>query len=93
MAPLHSSRKDIQDPPSKSSLDASHHEVVLDNPDELRHVAEQVSEVRSSPWTKSMARLYGCLVIAYFCGCLNGYDGSLMGGLNAMGSYQDTLNT
>ena len=69
----------------------SHHE--LGDTDELVHVAEQVSEIHCKPWTKSMFRLYGCLLISYFCGCLNGYDGSLMGGLNAMSSYQDTFNT
>jgi hypothetical protein len=80
------------DEPAKSSLDASHLEVV-GNPDELLDVAERVAEICCSPWTKSMFRLYGCLLISYFCGCLNGFDGSLMGGLNAMSSYQDTFNT
>ncbi|KAL2859149.1 general substrate transporter [Aspergillus pseudodeflectus] len=80
------------DEPTKSSLDASHLEVV-GNTNELLDVAERVAEIRCSPWTKSMFRLYGCLLISYFCGCLNGFDGSLMGGLNAMSSYQDTFNT
>ena len=52
-------------------------------------LAEDVSTTRYSPWTRSMWRLYGCLMIAYLCGCLNGYDGSLMGGLNAMPTYLD----
>jgi len=42
-------------------------------------VAVQLSEdavhVKQSPWTSSMLKLYGCLTIAYLCGCLNGYDG------------------
>jgi len=41
-----------------------------------------------SPWTASMFRLYGVLAIAYLCGCLNGFDGSLMGSINAMTYYQ-----
>ncbi|KAH6971279.1 general substrate transporter [Ilyonectria destructans] len=45
-----------------------------------------------SPWTASMFRLYGILFVAYACGCLNGYDGSLMGGLNGMKSYQRTFD-
>lgn len=61
--------------------------------EELLHVAERVAEIRCSPWTKSMFRLYGCLLISYFCGCLNGFDGSLMGGLNAMDSYQNAFHT
>ncbi|OAA62868.1 major facilitator superfamily transporter lactose [Niveomyces insectorum RCEF 264] len=40
-----------------------------------------------SPWTLHMFRLYLVLACAYLCGCLNGYDGSLMGGLNGMNSY------
>ncbi|KAL5317835.1 hypothetical protein ACEPPN_014935 [Leptodophora sp. 'Broadleaf-Isolate-01'] len=52
-------------------------------------IIQSVEEIECKPWTKAMFRLYGCLLIAYFCGCLNGYDGSLMGGLNAMSSYQD----
>ena len=42
-----------------------------------------------SPWTRSMFRLYGVLAIAYLCGCLNGFDGSLMGAINAMTPYQN----
>lgn len=41
-----------------------------------------------SPWSRSMWRLYGVLAIAYLCGCLNGFDGSLMGAINAMKPYQ-----
>jgi hypothetical protein len=82
------SLKEIDTPQTKSV----HHEIT-DGNEELVHVAEQAAEIRCNPWTKSMFRLYGCLLIAYFCGCLNGYDGSLMGGLNAMKSYQDTFNT
>lgn len=52
-------------------------------------LAEAVESIKCSPWTASMFRLYGCLTIAYLCGCLNGYDGSLMGGLNDMTSYKN----
>ncbi|KAG4424079.1 hypothetical protein IFR04_002775 [Cadophora malorum] len=55
-------------------------------------LVQSVEDIECKPWTKSMFRLYGCLLVAYFCGCLNGYDGSLMGGLNAMSSYQDYFN-
>lgn len=51
-------------------------------------LSDEVDDVKYSPWTKSMFRLYGCLAVAYLCGCLNGYDGSLMGGLNALPNYQ-----
>jgi hypothetical protein len=52
-------------------------------------LAEAVASTKYNPWTASMFRLYGCLMIAYLCGCLNGYDGSLMGGLNPMTTYRD----
>lgn len=42
------------------------------------HLSEEAVHIKQSPWTLSMWRLYGCLTIAYLCGCLNGYDGSLM---------------
>ncbi|PGH15984.1 hypothetical protein AJ80_05360 [Polytolypa hystricis UAMH7299] len=57
--------------------------------DDALLLAAESSMENLSPWTLSMFRLYGCLAIAYLCGCLNGYDGSLMGGLNAMKSYQE----
>ncbi|QPC80357.1 hypothetical protein HYE68_011109 [Fusarium pseudograminearum] len=55
-------------------------------------IAQEVENHHFSPWTKSMFHLYGVLFVAYCCGCLNGYDGSLMGGLNGMESYQRTFN-
>ncbi|KAF4470118.1 Lactose permease [Fusarium albosuccineum] len=79
-----SSKKDL--PKTKSAEDVLHTEFA-------DHIADRAAEVECSPWTKSMFRLYGCLLITYFCGCLNGYDGSLMGGLNAMVSYQNYYNT
>ncbi|KAL4885462.1 general substrate transporter [Aspergillus karnatakaensis] len=93
MSSTKSKTEEVEEPQkAKNHLGASHLEVV-GNTEELLYVAEQVAEIRCSPWTKSMFRLYGCLLISYFCGCLNGYDGSLMGGLNAMDSYQDTFKT
>jgi hypothetical protein len=53
------------------------------------NLANDEAATRYSPWTWPMMRLYGVLCVAYLCGCLNGYDGSLMGGVNAMESYQN----
>lgn len=50
-------------------------------------IAHDVTETKYSPRSKNMIMLYAVLCIPYLCGCLNGYDGSLMGGLNAMESY------
>ncbi|KFY31700.1 hypothetical protein V493_00880 [Pseudogymnoascus sp. VKM F-4281 (FW-2241)] len=54
---------------------------------EALQLSDDVDATKYSPWTKSMFRLYGVLAVAYLCGCLNGYDGSLMGGLNALPNY------
>ncbi|KAL2877645.1 hypothetical protein SGCOL_007175 [Colletotrichum sp. CLE4] len=55
-------------------------------------IAHEVDDGKYSPWTKSMFNLYGVLFVAYCCGALNGYDGSLMGSLNGMKSYQRTFD-
>lgn len=91
----------FQAPPSRwiflnmavdEKTDAQFHETVptrdADVGDAIE-LAQQAASAKYSPWTPSMFRLYGCLTIAYLCGCLNGYDGSLMGSLNAMQSYLD----
>lgn len=76
--------------------DGWHGESVHDNSgvvvSDAVQLATDVTAIQCSPWTLSMFRLYGCLSIAYLCGCLNGYDGSLMGGLNAMSTYQEFFN-
>ncbi|KAI3542797.1 MFS monosaccharide transporter [Colletotrichum filicis] len=51
------------------------------------HIAHQTQSGAYSPWTPHMFRLYAVLFIAYLNGALNGYDGSLMGGLNGLKSY------
>ncbi len=56
--------------------------------DAVLNLAVRVEERSYSPWSKSLLRLYLVLFCAYLCGCLNGYDGSLMGGLNGMSAYQ-----
>src|SRR5690606_41253228 len=43
---------------------------------------------KPSPWTKTMFKLYFFLLVAFVNSCINGYDGSLMGGINAMKQYQ-----
>lgn len=93
MASLKSNHEESEDSQeAKPPFNGVHLEEVSGT-EELLHVAEQAAEIRCSPWTKSMFRLYGCLLISYFCGCLNGFDGSLMGGLNAMDSYQNAFHT
>lgn len=35
-----------------------------------------------------MFKLYYFLFVAFLASCINGFDGSLMGGINAMKTYQ-----
>ncbi|KAL5335051.1 general substrate transporter [Aspergillus crustosus] len=55
-------------------------------------VAHDALNAKYNPLSPSLLRLYLVLVVPYLCGCLNGYDGSLMGGINAMTSYQQFFN-
>ncbi|KAK2796911.1 hypothetical protein FQN50_009370 [Emmonsiellopsis sp. PD_5] len=77
---------------AEKATHTQHSENALDNDgvglNDAVQLATDVATVKPSPWTLSMFRLYGCLVVAYLCGCLNGYDGSVMGGLNVMTTYQ-----
>lgn len=43
---------------------------------------------KPQPFTRTMFKLYFFLFIAFLNSCINGYDGSLMGGINAMKTYQ-----
>lgn len=61
--------------------------------DQAVQMAHEVDSTAYSPWTWAMFRLYLVLACAYLCGCLNGYDGSLMGGLNGMESYRQYFGT
>jgi len=72
----------------KETAITDHH----DEADTDVQLAHDAVDTKPSPWTKQMTRLYLVLAVAYLCGCLNGYDGSLMGGLNGMKSYQRYFN-
>lgn len=47
-------------------------------------VTQLLEEAKPQLWTKRMFRLYGILLLGYLCIVLQGYDGSLMGAINAM---------
>lgn len=51
-------------------------------------LAEALEQAKPSPWTRRMFKLYFFLFIAFLNSCINGYDGSLMSGINAMEYYQ-----
>ncbi|KAF2663865.1 putative MFS lactose permease [Microthyrium microscopicum] len=52
-------------------------------------LAEATAQAKPSPWTRNMFMLYYCLLIATFNSCINGYDGSLMSGINTYDQYRD----
>jgi hypothetical protein len=81
-------------PMELEKTDVLHRDLTNDLPPEAlaTEIAHEVENNKFSPWTPSMFQLYAVLFVAYCCGCLNGYDGSLMGGLNGMTSYQRTFN-
>ncbi|KAL2021390.1 hypothetical protein VTK56DRAFT_7255 [Thermocarpiscus australiensis] len=76
----------------KENATADHGEDKLPETDVAVQLAHDVDDTKYSPWAPPMLRLYLVLSLSYLCGCLNGYDGSLMGGLNGMTSYQRYFN-
>jgi len=51
--------------------------------------ADALEQTKPSPWTKRMWKLYFFLFIAFLNSCINGYDGTLMSGINVMHTYKD----
>lgn len=66
----------------ETAAGAEHADLALDNNDVTVQLAHDADDTVYSPWSLPMLRLYLVLSLSYLCGCLNGYDGSLMGGLN-----------
>jgi len=50
--------------------------------------ADAVSKSNVRPFSKRMLQLYCFCFVATLNSCINGYDGSLMGAINAMKPYQ-----
>ncbi|KAL4914364.1 general substrate transporter [Aspergillus aurantiobrunneus] len=75
----------------KNLQPAAEKKEALEEAEEVR-VAHDALNAKFNPLSLSMLRLYLCLMVPYLCGCLNGYDGSLMGGLNAMETYLAFFN-
>ncbi|CAI7601965.1 unnamed protein product [Penicillium crustosum] len=73
-----------------SEMSTSHEEHKETDPVTVLSAAQAVESldyIKPSPWTPSMFRLYAVLLCAYLGACTNGFDGSVMEGLNAMTSY------
>jgi hypothetical protein len=74
--------------PEKEIVCASHVDHLDSSSSDAILLATEADTAAYSPWSRSMFRLYGVLFVAYLCGCLNGFDGSLMGAINAMTPYK-----
>ncbi|KAF3168987.1 hypothetical protein TWF225_011481 [Orbilia oligospora] len=48
-----------------------------------------LAHCKPNPWTPTMFKLYIYMFVACLNSAINGYDGSLMGGINAMTQYHD----
>lgn len=70
--------------PSEDRTETVHHPSYKKDVNEAVHVTQLLEEARPKLWTKRMFRLYGILLLGYLCIVLQGYDGSLMGAINAM---------
>lgn len=53
---------------------------------------DAVAKAHVNPWSKRMIQMYGLCLLATLNACINGYDGSLMGSINAMESYKKQFN-
>jgi hypothetical protein len=51
-------------------------------------LAREVQEAHPKAYSYEMLRLLAVLLVGYFCIILQGFDGSLMGAINAMPQYQ-----
>jgi len=51
-------------------------------------LADAILKCKPKPLSLRMIHLYFILLIATFCSCINGYDGSVMGGINSQLQYR-----
>jgi hypothetical protein len=74
----------------KDDTTKHHVEVRTDNgiEEQLLDLSMASAAAKSQLWTKGMFRLYCVMFIGYLCIVLQGFDGSLMGAINAMPQYQ-----
>ncbi|BFZ65202.1 hypothetical protein YB2330_006365 [Saitoella coloradoensis] len=86
----------------KDKINAEHIERATNSPplDEKNHTSTTTRDPNLNlasvtaarppkPWSKQMLKLYGILLVLYLCATMQGYDGSLMGSINALNEYQD----
>ena len=67
---------------------SAHHGVEEVNEVQISTLADAVLKCKPKPLSQRMIHLYFILLIATFCSCINGYDGSVMGGINGQAQYR-----
>lgn len=67
------------------AVETAHDPKAIDN--EVFQLTHDIETARPSATTPAMFKLYFVLSVGYFCIILQGYDGSLMGAINAMPQY------
>ncbi|ORY22178.1 general substrate transporter [Naematelia encephala] len=80
----------------KAKSDFEHHELhgldeTIDSGKAINDVAAAIydSGAAPNPWGRGHLQLYGMCIIIYLCSTMNGYDGSLMGSINALPEYHE----
>lgn len=68
--------------PEKTKMNVRNEYAKDEGYDDALLLAAEAAAAEVYLWTKRMLQLYQTLIVPCFCGCLNGYDGSLMGGIN-----------
>ncbi|KAH8697391.1 putative MFS monosaccharide transporter [Talaromyces proteolyticus] len=74
--------------PSTASSHSSDTEKDISSDKSLVRIVKENENAQPALWTPRMFRLYAILSLGYLCIVLQGYDGSLMGAINAMPQYQ-----
>ncbi|KAJ9130906.1 Sugar/inositol transporter [Pleurostoma richardsiae] len=77
-----------EDAPEETKVDLASQGNFQDHEKAILQIVGDVQN-KPNPWAYHMLRLYLVLSVGYFCIILQGYDSSLMGGINAMPQYLD----
>lgn len=69
----------------------AHHRIVKEAQVASVALTAAITAQKPSLWSKNMIKLYLVMSVGYLVSTMNGFDGSLMGGINAMKSYQHSF--
>lgn len=81
----------MDDKPDVSTFDEKHDAEVHKVTAASVALTAAVAEQKPSLWSPNMRRLYVIMAIGYLVSTMNGFDSSLMSGINAMEEYHHTF--